>query len=542
MKNNPKVSIVIPVYNGGEYLGEAIDSALAQSYPNIEVLVVNDGSNDDGETERVAQAYGGKIRYYRKENGGVASALNRAIAEMTGDYFSWLSHDDLYAKDKVETDLDALRKIGRDDVVIYSNYSVFTSSPGHAVPVSLKGVAPEHFRYWITVENRLHGCTLLIPRSAFEKVGGFNENLRTTQDYDLWFRMAREFPFVHIPEVLVKARSHPDQGSHKMAGIASVECNELLANFICGLEPREIVSATGKSLARSYAEIASSMFKRGFDQAGILADKLAKQTDATGQNKMAALTRNMRYLGNRFLSTGRKILPVQVKQALKVVLRPIMSQPAAENEERHLQLKEKFSEVYEKNIFGGRVSRSGEGSDLIQTEIIRRELPNLVKDFSIRTFLDAPCGDWYWMKETDLGVEQYLGVDIVDAMIEKHTKNFGSPSRTFLCLNLATDSLPKADLIFSRDCLVHLSFEDALKIIANFKRSGAQYLLTTTFVDRGSNNDLVGKDGFWRPLNMRLAPFNFPEPLLVVNEGCAEEAGQYRDKSLGLWLLSEIKV
>ena len=108
-------------------------------------------------------------------------------------------------------------------------------------------------------------------------------------------------------------------------------------------------------------------------------------------------------------------------------------------------------------------------------------------------------------------------------------------------MNLVTDSLPKADLIFSRDCLVHLRFKDALKTIANFKRSGAKYLLTTTFVDRTKNYDLVGMDSFWRPLNMRLAPFNLPEPLLIVNEGCTEEAELYTDKSLGLWLLSDIK-
>jgi hypothetical protein len=144
------------------------------------------------------------------------------------------------------------------------------------------------------------------------------------------------------------------------------------------------------------------------------------------------------------------------------------------------------------------------------------------------------------MKEANLGVERYIGVDIVETMIEKHKKNFGNPMRTFACLNLAADPLPKADLIFSRDCLVHLRFEDALKIIANFKRSGAKYLLTTTFIDRARNNDLVGIDNFWRPLNMRLAPFNFPKPLMIVNEGCTEEAAQYADKSLGLWLLSEI--
>ncbi|MDD4547058.1 MAG: glycosyltransferase family A protein, partial [Oscillospiraceae bacterium] len=93
---NPLVSIVIPVYNGSNYLAEAVDSALAQTYKNIEIVVVNDGSNDEGATEKVAKSYGDKIRYFSKENGGVSSALNLGIENMKGDYFSWLSHDDLY--------------------------------------------------------------------------------------------------------------------------------------------------------------------------------------------------------------------------------------------------------------------------------------------------------------------------------------------------------------------------------------------------------------------------------------------------------------
>lgn len=539
--NNPKVSIVIPVYNGQDFLREAIDSALAQTYKNVEILVVNDGSDDDGATERVAISYGDKVRYFLKPNGGVASALNLAVAEMTGDYFSWLSHDDLYAEDKVEKEVSAVSRGGRDDVVIYSDYSTFTSDPGHDTPVYMKGVPPEHFRYWITVENRLHGCTLLIPRGAFEKVGGFNESLRTTQDYDLWFRMAKEFPFIHMPEVLVKARSHPEQGSHKMAGIALAECNDLLSNFIRDLDFQEVMSATGKLLAESYAEIASSMFTRGFDEAGNVATEYAKHHGMKTDKKVAVMTRNARGLRSLALDFGRRLLTPKAKHIIKRAMPHAVWRSLSPSERHHSELKEKFSEVYEKNIFGGRISRSGEGSDLVQTEIIHRELPKIIKEYSIQTFLDAPCGDWYWMKETNLGVEHYIGVDIVETMIEKHNVNYGSPSRTFQCLNLAADSLPKSDLIFSRDCLVHLSFEDALKIIVNFKKSGAKYLLTTTFVDRIKNNDLVGKDNFWRALNMRLAPFNFPEPLLVINEGCTEEAGQYTDKSLGLWLLNDIK-
>lgn len=539
--NNPKVSIVIPVYNGQDFLAEAIDSALAQTYKNVEILVINDGS-DDGATERVAMSYGDKVRYFYKPNGGVASALNRAITEMTGEYFSWLSHDDLYTEDKIEREINALPRAGRDDVVIYSNYSTFTTKKENTIPVYLKGVQPEHFRYWITVENKLHGCTLLIPRSAFEKVGSFNESLRTTQDYDLWFRMAKEFPFIHIPEVLVKARNHPDQGSHKMAGIALAECNDLLSSFICGLSPQEITAATAKPLGESYEEISSSMYNRGFNEAGILAEKYASQNTIIGNNKVKEMTKKIKYIGNKFINVGRKLLPMKFKNMIKAAIAPTIIHAASKREKRHEQLKEKFSEVYEKNIFGGRISRSGEGSDLVQTEVIRRELPRIVKEFSVRTFLDAPCGDWYWMKDTNLGVEQYIGVDIVETMIEKHRVNYAGPARTFQCLNLATDALPKADLIFSRDCLVHLKFEDAIKIIKNFKKSGAKYLLTTTFIDRIDNNDLVGIDSFWRALNMRLAPFNFPEPLMTVNEECTEEAGGYKDKCLCLWLLSDIKV
>jgi glycosyltransferase involved in cell wall biosynthesis len=528
--NHPKVSIVIPVYNGEDFLAEAIDSALAQTYDNIEIVVVDDGSDDDGATLRVAQSYGDKVRLFSKPNGGVASALNRAITEMTGDYFSWLSHDDLYTEDKVEKELRALHALGRDDAVIYSDYAVFTDNPKDALPVHLKGVPPEQFRYWITVENQLHGCTLLVPRTAFEKVGRFDESLRTTQDYDLWYRMAGELPFFHIPEVLVKARSHAEQGSHKMAGIALTECNNLLSNFIAGLDEREILASTGKPLGASYAEIASSMYRRGFDQAGSLARQYASENGLSSTF----------FLGDRIMNLGRTLLPPKVKHRIKAVIHSTVNKAAGKIEESPEALKQKFSEVYEKNIFGGRISRSGEGSDLVQTEVIRRELPKIVEQYSIRTFLDAPCGDWYWMQETDLGVEQYIGVDIVEPMIEKHNRTFASPGRTFLCLNLATDPLPKADLIFSRDCLVHLTFDDALKIIANFKRSGAKYLLTTTFVDRKRNNDLVGVDKFWRALNMCLPPFNFPEPLLLVNEGCTEEAEQYTDKSLGLWLLNDI--
>ena len=99
---NPLVSIVIPVYNGSKFLGEAIQSALNQTYKNVEVIVVNDGSNDNDKTEQIALSFKKKIRYFKKENGGVSSALNLGIRKMKGDFFSWLSHDDLYDSQKIK--------------------------------------------------------------------------------------------------------------------------------------------------------------------------------------------------------------------------------------------------------------------------------------------------------------------------------------------------------------------------------------------------------------------------------------------------------
>lgn len=271
-----KVSIVIPVFNGSNYLREAIDSALAQTYPDIEIVVVNDGSRDDGETERIALSYGDKIRYFSKKNGGVASALNMAIEKMSGDYFSWLSHDDLYCPEKVETQMRALAGMANPRAIAYGDHAVFYDNAADAEEVRLPHVPPGQFRYFITVNNILHGCTLLIPRAAFDECGRFNEALRTTQDYDLWFRMAEKYQFIHIPGALVKARSHAEQSSTKMKSTALEEINGLLSDFARKLSEAELVAAThGKTPSLAYAVIAANLRVRGFSGAARTASDLA---------------------------------------------------------------------------------------------------------------------------------------------------------------------------------------------------------------------------------------------------------------------------
>lgn len=597
------ISIIIPVYNGANFLAQAINSALEQTYRNIEILVINDGSNDAGATERIALSYGDRVRYFKKSNGGVATALNFGIDKMLGEYFSWLSHDDLYVKEKIEQQvkfISSLSSEDRDRVIAYSDFYVFTTDSEITMPILMRGVIPDNFRYWLTMESAIHGCTLLIPKRAFNEMGKFSEQLRTTQDYDLWFRMAKNYSFVYLPGCLVKSRSHPEQGSIKMSEIAKSECNALLSGFIVELTHDELLFSSGKLLSVAYATIAGSMWRRGFFKPGWLAIRLSfKNLQGASSFYASILTVGLVLKGiamHYFVKLIYKITLPSLRKQVKKWLRSqrtnesvhpnselkdrftevheknmlngsvsrsleglnleqidvihretptiLQTQRAPEhappNSLHSSELKDKFVEVYEKNLFEGSLSRSGEGSNLLQTDIIRREIPIMLQNLGIKVFIDAPCGDWYWMKTVDLPVEQYIGVDIVDALIEKNQNQFGDSKTAFRCVNLAEDELPKADLIFSRDCLVHLSFQDALKIIANFKRSGAKYLLATTFINREKNEDLG--DGFWRPLNKQVAPFNFPEPIQLINEGCTEGNNLFTDKCLGLWLLDDIRI
>src|SRR5919107_5564738 len=118
----PKVTIAIPVYNGSNYLAEAVESALAQDYGNTEIIVVNDGSDDGGATESIAHRYLSRIKYIAQENRGVGGAMNTALRAMTGDVFTWLSHDDVYLPHKTSAQAAYHRRLRKPDAILFSNY------------------------------------------------------------------------------------------------------------------------------------------------------------------------------------------------------------------------------------------------------------------------------------------------------------------------------------------------------------------------------------------------------------------------------------
>lgn len=251
----PKVSIVIPVYNGSNYMRCAIDCALRQTYRNTEIIVVNDGSNDEGLTEAIALSYGTKIRYFSKPNGGVSSALNCGIEKMTGDYFAWLSHDDLYTDTRIE---DAVRLLANHNL-LGEKYVGFTGGyVADACATKIRDFRQcfEKNRIYSGYEamlamaenGTLYGCNLLIPRQAFEEVGGFDESLRYSQDAQMWYRIfLAGYGLISDELPNVMSRMHGKQVSHLRRELFS---NDALVIAKQLAEPLAHADNTGELLLR----------------------------------------------------------------------------------------------------------------------------------------------------------------------------------------------------------------------------------------------------------------------------------------------------
>jgi len=197
-----------------------------------------------------------------------------------------------------------------------------------------------------------------------------------------------------------------------------------------------------------------------------------------------------------------------------------------------------FQEIYKKNIWGNSETVSGHGSTLTQTSEILKNLPDLFENYKIKSLLDIPCGDFNWMKELKNDSIKYTGADIVDELIDNHIALHSGYGK-FLVLDICTSSLPEADLILCRDCLVHLSFSKIFEAIKNIINSNAKYLLMTHFPKYRRNFNTV--TGTWRALNFQKKPFNFPEPLEIISENPCYRTGKYSDKSLALWSIKELK-
>lgn len=266
MNKNPLVSIVIPVYKGANFLAEAIDSALAQTYKNIEIVVVNDGSPDDGATEHVALSYGDKIHYIYQKNGGVSSALNTGIREMKGEYFSWLSHDDLYEPTKIEKQVTLIQN--ENDIILCSGFLVDENRkpmPHHVKTLEGRLNNLEIFDAFIH-DYALNGLGFLIPKHIFDEVGIFDESMRYLQDLDMWLRvfMHNKYTIVCQRDLLVVTRIHRGQQTNTISGVFDIDRRKLAVKHFDIIKQSSNISDKNTLYEMYY-----KLFVKGMNEPGI---------------------------------------------------------------------------------------------------------------------------------------------------------------------------------------------------------------------------------------------------------------------------------
>ena len=207
----PKVSVVIPTYNHARYLPYALDSVINQGYPNLEVLVIDDGSYDG--TAELVKPYGSKINYIYKENGGTPSALNLGLSLATGKYVCWLSADDALIGEKVSKQVSLMES---DPSLGFSYTSFVVIDASGTKQYDVNSAYFTHKQEMVTKLMEgcfINGSSVMMRRSALEEIGNFDESLPQAHDYDLWFRFLRHYSCGFLEEPLLAYRWHGENMS-----------------------------------------------------------------------------------------------------------------------------------------------------------------------------------------------------------------------------------------------------------------------------------------------------------------------------------------
>ena len=194
-----------------------------------------------------------------------------------------------------------------------------------------------------------------------------------------------------------------------------------------------------------------------------------------------------------------------------------------------------FTEIYRNKGWGQQWnSRSGRGSDLVHTKNLRSELPKLLNELQIKSMLDIPCGDFYWLKELDLDSISYVGADIVDDIISYNYEHYSQGNKIFKKLDMRSSELPKVDLVLCRDLFQHFSFKDIKESLSNIKKSNSTFFLATCQLLITSHEDIeTGKDP---KVNLTYPPFLLPKPMGVIDDSNLDN----QNKRLFLWKINQL--
>ena len=254
---DPNVSVIIPNYNYSQYLREAIDSVLAQTYAEIEIIVVDDGSTDN--SREVLESYGDRITAIFQENAGVSAARNNGVSESHGEYIAFLDADDAWFPTKIERELAIFENDARLGLVHVGVVEI--DGDGNLLSEHKDGMDGQvadallHFEGPVILGG---GSGMMVPRRVFDEIGGFDTRLSTSADWDLFYQIANRYSVGFVPEVLLKYRVH---SSNMHGNIGEMEHDMLL-----GFEKAFANDAVGNK-SRCYGNLhkmlAGSYFRSG---------------------------------------------------------------------------------------------------------------------------------------------------------------------------------------------------------------------------------------------------------------------------------------
>lgn len=210
----PIVSVVIPTFNRASTIGASIESVLTQDYPNLEIIVVDDGSKDD--TERIMEPYVARgVRYFRQENRGAPAARNAGVERATGELIAFLDSDDAWAPTKISAQVRCMSESLPDTALVYTSMKKVDQ---HGRLLGYKRATKRGSIYLDLLRDNVVGSTstALVKASVVREIGGFDTALRSRQDLDLWLRIARKYPIDFVDEPLVIYSVHTDRISSNM--------------------------------------------------------------------------------------------------------------------------------------------------------------------------------------------------------------------------------------------------------------------------------------------------------------------------------------
>jgi glycosyltransferase involved in cell wall biosynthesis len=256
----PLVSVIIPNYNYANFVCESIDSVLSQTYKNIEIIVVDDGSEDN--SKEILKNYGNQIKVVFQKNAGVSAARNNGVKESKGDYLAFLDSDDIWLPEKIEKQVEVFQKKTNLGIVHVGVKEI--DGEGNAIETKLDGLSGWHSHELLLFSRSVvlgGGSGFMVSRKVFDEVEGFDLRLLTSADWDLFYRISCHYQIEFVSEVLMKYRIHI---SNMHGNIARMEREMLLAFEKAFSEKSEKVQKIKRdAYSNLYKVLAGSYFHVG---------------------------------------------------------------------------------------------------------------------------------------------------------------------------------------------------------------------------------------------------------------------------------------